>query len=284
MHPALTSRLCKALRPPLNPCNVRRHLSLRVMASADMYPHGLKSLSPDTAMAKTLARLGSKFEIVPLPGDSAFVQPASIHYELDGKQRRWDIIKAHSSVACVLYHTDMDAFLVVRQFRPAVYAHRCREAEAAGQPMPDKREGFTIELCAGLIDKAKTLEQIVVEEIHEEVGYAVSAEEVRKVSKAVAAAGNNGADSRQFYAEINDSRRVNAGGGLEQSGEAIEVLALPFQSVPAFVTDDSIAKSTGLMFGLFWAYTGLLNGDLKGQQGKVGVETGELHLRSVLPS
>eukprot|EP00878_Enallax_costatus_P021340 GHUV01022589.1.p2 GENE.GHUV01022589.1~~GHUV01022589.1.p2 ORF type:complete len:165 (+),score=27.81 GHUV01022589.1:799-1293(+) len=144
--------------------------------------------------------------------------------------------------------------------------------------------GFTIELCAGLIDKAKTLEQIVVEEIHEEVGYAVSAEEVRKVSKAVAAAGNNGADSRQFYAEINDSRRVNAGGGLEQSGEAIEVLALPFQSVPAFVTDDSIAKSTGLMFGLFWAYTGLLNGDLKGQQGKVGVETGELHLRSVLPS
>ena len=58
-----------------------------------------------------------------------------------GKQRRWDIIKAHSSVACVLYHTDMDAFLVVRQFRPAVYAHRCREAEAAGQPKPDKHEG-----------------------------------------------------------------------------------------------------------------------------------------------
>lgn len=30
-----------------------------------------------------------------------------------GKQRRWDIIQAHSSVACVLYHTDLDAFLVV---------------------------------------------------------------------------------------------------------------------------------------------------------------------------
>jgi hypothetical protein len=30
-----------------------------------------------------------------------------------GKQRRWDIIQAHSSVACVLYHKDMDAFLVV---------------------------------------------------------------------------------------------------------------------------------------------------------------------------
>jgi hypothetical protein len=29
--------------------------------------------------------------------------------------------------------------------------------------------GFTIELCAGLVDKAKSLPQIVVEEIHEEV-------------------------------------------------------------------------------------------------------------------
>lgn len=78
--------------------------------------------------------------------------------------------------------------------------------------------------------------------------------------------------------------RANAGGGLEHSGEAIEVLALPFDSVPAFVTDDTIAKSTGLMFGLFWAYTGLLNGELKGRQGNSAVETGPLQLKSVLPS
>jgi hypothetical protein len=36
------------------------------------------------------------------------------------------------------------------------------------------------------------------------------------------------------------------------TGEAIEVLALPFDNVPAFVTDVSVAKSTGLMFGLLW--------------------------------
>lgn len=84
--------------------------------------------------------------------------------------------------------------------------------------------------------------------------------------------------------QISNSQRVNAGGGLEHSGEAIEVLALPFDNVPAFVTDDTTAKSTGLMFGLFWAHTGLLNGDLKGRQGKAGLETGELRLRSVLPT
>jgi hypothetical protein len=58
-----------------------------------------------------------------------------------GKQRRWDVIEAHSSVACVLYHKDMDAFLLVRQFRPAVYSCRLREAKEAGQPAPDRSAG-----------------------------------------------------------------------------------------------------------------------------------------------
>lgn len=58
-----------------------------------------------------------------------------------GKQRRWDVIEAHSSVAVVLYHKDMDAFLLVRQFRPAVYSCRLREAKEAGQPAPDRAAG-----------------------------------------------------------------------------------------------------------------------------------------------
>ena len=37
-----------------------------------------------------------------------------------GKQRRWDMISSHSSVGVVIYHTEMDALLIVRQFRPAV--------------------------------------------------------------------------------------------------------------------------------------------------------------------
>ncbi|KAF6263726.1 NUDIX hydrolase domain-like protein [Scenedesmus sp. NREL 46B-D3] len=293
---ALSSRLsgrsaCTTRRASVRGANG----TVRAMADAagDFYPHGLESLSPATTVEKTLQRLGSKFEVVPLPGDSAFVRPASILYELDGKQRRWDIIQAHSSVACVLYHKDMDAFLLVRQFRPAVYAHRLREAAADSKPAPGRAAGFTIELCAGLVDKAKSLPQIVVEEIHEEVGYAVAVEGVVQVSAAVAAAGNNGATSTMFYAEIDNSQRVNAGGGLESTGEAIEVLALPFSSVPRFVTDASIAKSTGLMFGLLWAHNALLSGELTGRAAsmeggalslKATAEADALLLKSVLPS
>ena len=52
--------------------------------------------------------------------------------------------------------------------------------------------------------------------------------------------------------QVDNSKCVSGGGGLVHTGEAIEVLALPFASVPAFVTDSKVAKSTGLMFGLLW--------------------------------
>lgn len=41
----------------------------------------------------------------------------------------------------MLYHKDLDAFLLVRQFRPAVYSCRLREAKEAGQPAPDRAAG-----------------------------------------------------------------------------------------------------------------------------------------------
>lgn len=37
-----------------------------------------------------------------------------------GKQRRWDMISSHSSVGVIIYHTGLDALIVVRQFRPPV--------------------------------------------------------------------------------------------------------------------------------------------------------------------
>jgi hypothetical protein len=55
-----------------------------------------------------------------------------------------------------------------------------------------------------------------------------------------------------MHTQVDNNRFVSKGGGLVHTGEAIEVLALPFNSVPDFVTDTKVAKSTGLMFGLLW--------------------------------
>lgn len=202
-------------------------------------------------MEKTLQRLGP-VDIIPPPGPSRFVAPQTVMYHLDGRQRRWDMVKAHSSVGIVLYHADEDAFIVVRQFRPAVYASRWMEAQAEGKPAPPLSTGFTYELTAGIIDKSKSHAEIAKEEVLEEVGYDIKVEDMRPVTMYVSATGVSGAKHHMFFAAVSESMRSNGGGGLQDSGEAIEVLALPLAHADAFEKDETIPKSAGLLFGLMW--------------------------------
>jgi nudix-type nucleoside diphosphatase (YffH/AdpP family) len=143
--------------------------------------------------------------------------------------------------------------------------------------------GFTFELCAGLVDKGgKSLEEITSEEIEEECGYRVAASQLRHVTSAVSSSGTTGAEHHIYYAAVDEAGRVGEGGGLKGHGEAIEVLALPFDSALAFVLDASLPKSPGLMFGITWAHHALRSGEVAGRA--AGAETGPLELRSVLPS
>lgn len=69
-----------------------------------------------------------------------------------------------------------------------------------------------------------------------------------------------GAQQSVFYAQVREDQKVQAGGGMEHDGERIELLALPLESVEAFVVDESISKTTGAMFGLLWVKSQLLSG------------------------
>lgn len=80
-----------------------------------------------------------------------------------------DVVDSHDSIAVVLYHVDMKSMLLVRQFRPALYASLMRAAAKDGRAVDvPLAKGFTCELCAGLVDKEKAVEEIVKEEILEE--------------------------------------------------------------------------------------------------------------------
>ena len=46
-----------------------------------------------------------------------------------------------------------------------MYASRWRQAAEDGLPQPPLSAGFTYELCAGIIDKSKSLEDIAREEV-----------------------------------------------------------------------------------------------------------------------
>jgi len=55
-----------------------------------------------------------------------------------------------------------------------------------------------------------------------------------------------------YYAEIDESMKVNEGGGIDD--EQIEVVYLPLQEAKALIYDESIAKTPGLMFAFMWYF------------------------------
>jgi len=176
-----------------------------------------------------------KFTLNPLE-DSKFISTALAIYEQNGIAKSWEIVKAHDSVAILIYHTRQDAFILVKQFRPAVYLNN--------------NDGFTIELCAGIVDKDLSLVQIAQEEIEEECGYDVPLGKIEKITSFYTSVGFAGSRQILYYAEVDETMKVSEGGGVD--AEQIEVIRLPVQEAQKLIFDESIAKTPGLMFAFMW--------------------------------
>ena len=195
----------------------------------------------------------SDLRVSELTGTSQYVRPLSVLFKQGSRERRWDMVQSFPSVSVLLYHTEKEAFLLVRQFRPAALCSARFEAETAGHPEPGLEAGFTFEMCAGLKDKSgKSDEEVCSEEILEETGFKVAPEMLLPVSAFLAAVGTSGSSQRIYFAEVDDSMRAGAGGGLASDGEAIEVVALPVNRAADFVCDSEVPKSSGLMFAVQW--------------------------------
>jgi len=175
------------------------------------------------------------FALAPLK-EPKFVHTALAHYEQDGIPKSWEVVKAHDSVAILIYHTQKESFVLVKQFRPAVYIHN--------------HDGMTVELCAGIVDKALPLEEIAREEIEEECGYRVPIEKMARVTSFYTSVGFAGSVQTLYYAEVDESMRVSDGGGIE--GEKIEVITLPLKDAKVWMFDESVAKTPGLLFAFMW--------------------------------
>jgi UDP-sugar diphosphatase len=175
------------------------------------------------------------FKLNPLE-KASFVQTALATYTQNGIKKSWEVIKSHDSVAILIYHKERDAFILVKQFRPPVYRH--------------DGIGMSTELCAGIIDKELSVEQIAIEEIDEECGFEVSLENLERITKVNSSVGTAGTSQTIFYAEVNESMRIGKGGGID--AEMIEVIELPIFEAKTFMFDESQVKTTGLMFAFMW--------------------------------
>jgi len=170
--------------------------------------------------------------------DSKFIKTAFATYEQNGKAKSWEIVEAHDSVAILLYHAEKNAFILVKQFRPAVYLNN--------------DIGLTVELCAGIVDKKIPLVDIAREEIEEECGFAVESKSIERITSFHTSVGFAGSKQMMYYAEVDESMKVSEGGGVDD--EQIEVIFLPVSEAKAFIYDECIAKTPGLMFAFMWYF------------------------------
>ena len=169
-----------------------------------------------------------------------FIKPIKLEYTLDGESKKeWEAIISHDSVSILLYHKQKDAFIIVKQLRAPVLN-------------ANKKDGMMYELCAGIVDKNKSLAEIAKEEILEECGYDVPLQNIQRISAFYTSVGISGAKQTLFYAEIDECMKRNEGGGLEE--EDIEVITLPLETVKTFMFDEHYQKTPGMMMAFYWFF------------------------------
>ncbi|WP_104697061.1 MULTISPECIES: NUDIX domain-containing protein [unclassified Helicobacter] len=169
----------------------------------------------------------------------SYIQLASMSFKENGKNKKWEIARTSDSVCIVLFDTDRKSFVIVRQFRPAVFYQ-------------NQEDGYTYELCAGLVDKDKSLEVIACEEVFEECGYKISPQDLYFIGSFFSSTGVNGNKQFIYFANVNEKCKISTGGGIED--ECIEVLYLPLQDSLSFIFDQQIQKTTSLFLGIHWYY------------------------------
>ena len=130
----------------------------------------------------------------------------------------------------LLYQLATRKVVLIRQFRFPAYVNG--------------HDGMLVEAPAGLLDQA-TPEQRIRAEAEEETGYRVG--EVRKVFEAFMSPGSVTEKLYFFVAEYDDSSKVGQGGGIEDEGEDIEVLELPFDEAMAMIRRGEIVDGKTIM-------------------------------------
>ncbi|GMT24817.1 hypothetical protein PFISCL1PPCAC_16114, partial [Pristionchus fissidentatus] len=191
---------------------------------------------------------------------SIYLRSYRLSFEHNGKPREFDIAMQHSSVATLLFHKDRQQFLMVRQFRPAIFVSRIlKMAENRGKSVHDvdwskydRELGYTRELCAGLVDKDIPLIDIAREEIEEECGYNVGNEHIQWISSFIV---DSGSPQHLFYAEIDDSHKAHEGGGNNHEGEFIDQVWLSESDARAHLSSPDPRSPPGLLYALEWWFS-----------------------------
>lgn len=157
------------------------------------------------------------------------------------QEQKREVYDKGDGATILLYNRTTRSVVLIRQFR-----------------LPAFLNGYgaqLIEAAAGMLDGAAPAERIRAE-VSEETGYAVG--HVEKVFEAFMSPGAFTEKLHFFVAEYDPKSRPDAGGGLADEGEDIEVLELGFDDAYAMIAAGEIVDVKTIAL-LQWAKLNLFN-------------------------
>ncbi|VDO13772.1 unnamed protein product [Rodentolepis nana] len=169
------------------------------------------------------------------------------------------------SVSILIYNRDRKSLVLVKQMRPGQYniktivsnassvdniftlmkslfflsvVYYAQHQNSCNANNPPEDVGYTLEICAGLVDKPNlSLEEIAAAEVHEECGYKVDPSRLRKFSTVIVNDCLSAAIGCVYYLEVGDNDLdLAAGGGNAEDGEWIEVVYWPIDRIDELLT------------------------------------------------
>ncbi|XP_043255763.1 uridine diphosphate glucose pyrophosphatase NUDT14-like [Colletes gigas] len=193
-----------------------------------------------------------QMRIAECPSDSPWIRPVRIHYQHDGKERDWDVVRAHDGVSIIVFNTTRKKLVLVKQFRPAFfYTFLPEKRGSVDLERYPPTLGVTLELCAGIIDKDKPHVEIARDELREECGYDAPAEAFKYITT-FSYVSTASFKNSLYYVEVTDEMHTHPGGGAASEGELIEVVELSIPEVREYIESKEVQSPPCLLYGVTW--------------------------------
>lgn len=143
----------------------------------------------------------------------------------------------------LLYNTKKKTVILTKQFRMPTFLN-------------DNKDGFLVEVAAGMLDKDNP-EACIIRETEEEVGYRLKV--VKKIYEAYSSPGVMTEKMHFFVGEYTDDMKVSDGGGLDSEAEDIEVLEIPFEKAVDMLHNGEIVDTRTIVLLQYAIIHKLLN-------------------------
>uniref|UniRef100_A0A7M5UGI0 Nudix hydrolase domain-containing protein n=1 Tax=Clytia hemisphaerica TaxID=252671 RepID=A0A7M5UGI0_9CNID len=195
---------------------------------------------------------------------SKYVVPGRVTFNQNGRQRKWDYVKVHDSVSILIYNKTRDAFVLVRQFRPAPYLNinskmLKEEVSDIENKSSEKKEfktvapfelGVTYELCAGIVDQKRPLVEITKDAISQMMGYNVEEKQIKRIYQ-TNHVGYSGDRCDIYIVEVTDEMLIK---DFKPDADLVEYFYLSRNDAQEFATSDEYVKNSNVIASILWCF------------------------------